>query len=185
MNQASVIWLALSDSSLQSFYESYLSEVQVPVVHFSGALHFPKMTSAHPLMSFPVGLMPNSIYSRIHFVLSNGQTLKNIMPGFSNTFTALQENHKNNYHALCVIAGNFPQLLWAEVLPEFEKMQIPAFAIETYIRQISENFIEQKQDALTGPLIRNDQTTIEMNMRALKNLKLKKIYNSFVEVFNK
>lgn len=183
LKQASIAWLAISDSSISSFFDQYLSSCQISIVHFSGALQDSRIISAHPLMSFPTELMSGSVYSQIHFVLTGINNLQKVLPGFLNSFSLLDEKNKGLYHALCVVSGNFPQLLWSEALPEFEKLGIPTKAVEVYIQQITANFIELKSRALTGPLIRKDTTTIAKNLKSLEKSKLKKIYNSFTEVF--
>lgn len=183
IQSADLIWLAISDSSLVSFFEEHLSDAKAKVVHFSGALHDSRMISAHPLMSFPVKLMPADVYPRIHFALTGSQNLQQVLPGFINSFSLIDEKQKAFYHSLCVVAGNFPQLLWNESLSEFRKLNIPTEAVETYIQQITQNFVQLKENSLTGPLVRKDQVTIEKNLKALENSKLKKIYESFKGVF--
>ncbi len=182
---AEIVWLAISDSALISFYEQHLMGFKGKVVHFSGAIYNPGLVAAHPLMSFPTELLERSIYPKIHFVLSGAKNLDAILPPFKNSFSIIQETDKAFYHALCVIAGNFPQLLWNEVYPEFTKLKIPTEAVDTYVQQISLNFIKLKGEALTGPLIRNDLATIELNLNSLKPSKLKSIYQNFVGVFTK
>lgn len=178
-----LIWLAISDSALVSFFEQHLSGLKVQVVHFSGALHDSRMISAHPLMSFPTELMQAAVYPQIHFALTGTTSLQQALPGFSNSFSLLDEKHKALYHALCVVAGNFPQLLWNESFQGFQNLEIPAAAVETYIKQITENFLQLKSKSLTGPLVRKDYITVEKNLAALENSKLKKIYEAFKGAF--
>ena len=185
MTQAEVIWLAISDSALLSFFDQNLVCFGGKVVHFSGAVQDPRMISAHPLMSFPTQLMEPSLYAKIHFVLSGSDSLDHILPSFENSYSVLDPTDKAFYHALCVIAGNFPQLLWNEVYPEFVKLKIPMEAFDTYVGQTAINFIQNKSHALTGPLVRNDLSTIELNLNSLKSSKLKSLYKNFVEVFRK
>jgi len=179
-----LIWLAISDSALVPFFEEHLLQVKAKVVHFSGALHDARMISAHPLMSFPVELMSAEVYPKIHFALTGASNLQQVLPGLTNSFSLIDEKQKAFYHSLCVVAGNFPQFLWNESLNEFKKLDIPAHAVETYIQQITQNFIQLKEKSLTGPLVRKDQVTIEKNLKALENSKLKKIYESFKGVFS-
>lgn len=183
LQKADLVWLAISDSAVVSFFEEHLSSIKIPVVHFSGALHDSRMISAHPLMSFPVELMKADVYPKIHFALTGASSLHQALPGFQNSFSLLDETQKAFYHALCVITGNFPQLLWNATLHEFRQLNIPPEAVETYIQQITQNFIHLKEKSLTGPLVRKDQVTIEKNLKALENSKLKKIYESFKGVF--
>jgi 2-dehydropantoate 2-reductase len=179
-----LIWLAISDSALVPFFEEHLLQAKAKVVHFSGALHDARMISAHPLMSFPVELMSADVYPKIHFALTGASNLQQVLPGLTNSFSLIDEKQKAFYHSLCVVAGNFPQFLWNESLNEFRKLDIPAHAVETYIQQITQNFIQLKEKSLTGPLVRKDQVTIEKNLKALENSKLKKIYESFKGVFS-
>lgn len=184
IQKADLIWLAISDSALVSFFEQNFSRIQVPVVHFSGALHDQRMISAHPLMSFPEELMSADVYPKIHFALTGAESLQKVFPGFQNSFSLLDKKQKAFYHALCVVAGNFPQFLWNESLHEFNKLNIPSAAVENYIQQITQNFLHLKEKSLTGPLVRHDHITIEKNLNALEKSKLKKIYESFKGVFS-
>ncbi len=185
IKKSSLVWLAISDSALVPFYEEHLTELKKPVVHFSGALFDVRIPSAHPLMSFPRALLDAPTYPKIHFALSGAATLHELMPGFTNSFSIMPEKDKALYHALCVMSGNFPQLLWSETFPQLSQLEIPEAAINLYLTQITENFIKYRSNALTGPLIRRDQNTIEKNLRALTDSKLKKVYQSFVEEFTK
>jgi hypothetical protein len=183
LKKADFIWLAISDSSLLSFYEQHLTTTKAKCIHFSGAFHDERLVSAHPLMSFPDELMKKEVYPSIHFALTGVNSLTEALPHFLNSYSLLPPQDKAFYHALCVITGNFPQLLWSETLKEFEKIKIPHSAIEVYINQITANFIQLKQKSLTGPFIRKDFSTINKNLQALATSKLKLIYQKFVEVF--
>lgn len=183
LSKASVVWLAISDSAIMPFYETYLSSTKSKVVHFSGALNDARLLSVHPLMSFPQELFADTVYENIHFTLTGVTDLKAAMPGFKNPFSILRPEHKALYHALCVVAGNFPQLLWNETLPQFQKLEIPDHAFGNYIKQITENFIQLKQASLTGPFVRKDMSTIEKNKMALVDTNLKNIYQSFAQTF--
>lgn len=184
IQQASSIWLAISDSAILDFYNQHLSSANKTVVHFSGALHDPRLISAHPLMTFANEFFDKSVYEKIHFSLTGTDTLQKALPNFKNSFSLVSAEHKSLYHALCVLAGNFPQLLWNETLKEFRKLNIPDSAVETYIQQVAVNFIQQKEKALTGPLVRKDLKTIESNLQSLAaKTVLKNIYINFNENF--
>lgn len=184
LKKSSLVWLAISDSSLTNFYEDHLVNLSYPVVHFSGALHDSRMLCAHPLMSFPSEFLPNTVYSQIYFALTGCELLSKALPGFNNKFFLLDAVNKSLYHSLCVISGNFPQLLWLETLKNFKKLNVPSEAVDIYIKQITENFINLKEKALTGPFVRKDEKTIESNLSALKeNSKLYSIYQTFFKEF--
>lgn len=184
LNQCDQVWLAISDSSLVSFYETHLATTGLPVTHFSGAFHDERMTCAHPLMSFPQTLLPDTTYPKIHFVINGASSLHDLLPNFSNSFSILDAEKKALYHALCVLAGNFPQLLWNEVAQQMDILKLPPAALDLYIRQITENYLIGKESAITGPLVRKDFNTIEKNISSLKSHhKLNQIYTSFSKEF--
>ena len=184
LQKASVVWLAISDSAIINFYNQHLSSFNKTVVHFSGALNDERLISAHPLMTFTNELFDKSIYQKIHFSLTGASALQKALPNFKNGFSQVQSDHKALYHALCVLTGNFPQLLWNETLKEFRNLNIPDSAVELYIQQVCANFIQQKEKALTGPLVRKDFKTIESNLESLSTkTTLKNIYSSFNENF--
>ncbi|MEQ1723682.1 MAG: DUF2520 domain-containing protein, partial [Pseudobdellovibrio sp.] len=185
LEQSSIVWLAISDSSLVEFYETHLKNSNKTVVHFSGALNNSKMLCAHPLMSFPAELLPTDVYSKIHFALSNFNNLEQALPSFKNAFKIMNSQDKALYHALCVLAGNFPQMLWNEVSEKMQQLEIPESALDLYVKQITENYLNYKNKAITGPIIRKDEKTILANLESLKNeTRLKNIYSSFNKEFN-
>ena len=193
---ADIIWLAVSDSAIESVYlekikptlqKAKTSERRSPrVVHFSGARHFSELCSAHPLMSFGLELYKPDVYERIHFAVTGAENLSDLLPGFENSFIHLEPEQKPLYHALCVLAGNFPQMLWAQTQREFKALGFPEDAANVYIRQITENFLHNGAAAITGPHVRGDTETIEKNLAALSQLpNLKNIYSAFTENFYK
>lgn len=186
LNKTDTALLAIKDDAVISFYETHLEKLNIRSVHFSGALHDSRLISAHPLMSFTNELLPDEVYPQIHFTLSGVEKLTDIFPHFNNNYSLITPEQKPLYHALCVIAGNFPQLLWLETLSEMKKLNLPPAAFELYLQQITQNFIKYKNESLTGPLVRKDLKTIEKNINALKNQKkLQNIYQTFVQEFLK
>lgn len=189
LNETQIVWLAISDSSLSSFFAQHLSDFNGPVVHFSGALTHAQMISAHPMMSFSTTCFSESVYKKIHFVIDQEKPLQTLFPGCENSYSFIQPEQKAFYHSLCVLTGNFPQLIWKEALPALQALQIPDSAFATYIHQVSENFIQQQGSAVTGPFVRKDFQTIETNLTALSEQKtvssekLKNIYSAFMKEF--
>ena len=180
LNKAQKVLLAIKDDSLVSFYETHLEKNQIPTVHFSGALYDSRLIGAHPLMSFTPELLPESVYHKIHFALDTQNQLEDILPCFKNPYTFIKPEQKPLYHALSVLTGNFPQLIWNETFAEFHKLNIPNSALELYLQQIASNFINSKTEALTGPIVRKDLNTIQKNMSAIQNQsKLHSIYQIF------
>jgi 2-dehydropantoate 2-reductase len=183
--QATHIWLAISDSAIIPFYEKYLIGHDAAVIHFSGALHDPRLISAHPLMSFANEIYADDFYPQIHFALTGTDSLCKALPGFTNPHFHLKPELKPLYHALCVTSGNFPQMLWNEVHKIAADQKMPAEAFDLYIQQITQNFLNLKQAAITGPIARKEAATINKNIDALAGTPLQSIYQSFTKEFLK
>ncbi len=182
--QANIVWLAISDSAIVSFYEKYLLGFDLTAVHFSGALHDERILCAHPLMTFSEHIYSDDVYSQIQFAITGFKKLTEAMPNFENSFFQVAATDKPLYHALCVVSGNFPQMLWSEVSKICAEKNIPFSAFEIYLRQITKNFISEGSAALTGPFARRDLRTIEKNKSALPQ-PLKNIYSQFQTEFLK
>ncbi len=187
--KADLIWLAISDSQIVPFYEAHLAgkiKAHCKVVHFSGALNDARLMAAHPLMTFGPEHYSEVTYEKIQFGLTGSEhfqiTLQEVLPGFKNSFFAVPADIKPLYHALCVVAGNFPQMLWKEVRQQCLEKAIPFSAFEVFLNTSLQNFLNDPEHALTGPFARKDLSTIEKNTQALDK-PLKHIYQTFNEEF--
>lgn len=183
LQKASIVWLAISDTAIVPFYEKFLAGLDHTVVHFSGALHDVRMVSAHPMMSFPTELMKPENYAAISFAVTGVDSLAKALPNFSNSSFQISAEQKALYHSLCVVAGNFPQMLWSESAKKFSELGVPSSAFQTYITQVLNNYLALGEKSVTGPIARKDMVTIEKNQHALTGSKLKSIYQSFVKEF--
>ena len=184
VQSADLIWLAISDQAITPFYEKYIEGSDIPTVHFSGAYHDARILSCHPLMTFGNELYEDTVYNQIAFAITGSEHLKDMMPGFDNRYFVLSPELKPLYHALCVVCGNFPQLLWNESSKISQQHQIPFKYFEQLIQFSLKNFMQQGSLALTGPIARKDLPTIEKNQKALP-APLKSIYASFEKEFLK
>lgn len=182
--ESDFVWLAISDSAIVSFYEKYINGFDCTVVHFSGALQDTRILSAHPLMTFADEIYSDEIYKKITFAITGFENLSEALPGFENPFFKISAQDKPLYHALCVVAGNFPQMLWSEVSKTCLQKNIPFEAFNLFLRQSLENFVWSGASAITGPIARNDLATVEKNKAALPS-KLKNIYSVFSSEFLK
>lgn len=186
VQSATHIWLAISDDQITTFYEQKLKEHlndQQTVVHFSGSVFHEKIFSAHPLMTFSTEKYNLDIYNKIQFALFNQKiSLGALMPGFTNHCFQILPQDKQLYHALCVAAGNLPQMIWSQVLTAAESINIPESALNIYINTVTHNFIHLGSKAVTGPLVRKDLKTVKSNLNSLKNKssELYSIYKSFI-----
>jgi 2-dehydropantoate 2-reductase len=91
---------------------------------------------------------------------------------------------KAYYHSLCVMANNFTTLLWQKFFKELStQCQIPAQAALPFLQQTLLNLQHQHTTALTGPLARNDQVTINQNLQALTGDPFHAVYAAFVQAY--
>lgn len=176
------ILLAISDSALENFHRLHLDGLEKTVVHFSGALAFSEMVGTHPLMTFGTELYAEDFYRQIHFVLDVDKKISEILPGLTNPSSYLAREKKPLYHALCVMGGNFTTLLSQKMIKEFTALGLDPEASHLYMRQIVENVFADPHGALTGPLARRDQASVQRNLDALAQDPYQKIYQAFLQM---
>jgi len=177
---ASHVLLLVSDDAIASLPKRYPVLRHKTLVHFSGALGIPGIAGAHPLMTFGRDLYSLQAYQSIPFMLDQGLSLSEVLPGLPNPHSHIAVEHKAQYHALCVIAGNFPQILWQAVNQRFAGLGLGEGMLEPYLRQVLDNFLANPGTALTGPLARGDQGTIARNLKSLQGDALQPLYQSLV-----
>lgn len=177
----SCVALAISDDALGPFIEQNLKTFTGKILHFSGSWHRDGLLSAHPLMSFGPDLYAADFYPRIHFSLTGFASLREVFPDWSNPFTQISAEQKPLYHALCVLGGNFPVLLWNKMETDLKAMGLPEESTRLYIQRVSENYLKMGPRALTGPLVRKDESTIQKNLAALSLDPWEKVYRAFRE----
>lgn len=182
LSDASTVALAISDDALGSFIDGSLRSFGGRIVHFSGSWHREGILSAHPLMSFGTELYPGDFYPKIHFSLTGTDSLRDLFPDWANSFSKISAEQKPLYHALCVLGGNFPVLLWNKMESDLKAMGLPEEGIRLYIQRVSDNYLKMGSLALTGPLVRKDETTIQKNLAALAPDPWEKVYRAFREV---
>jgi len=185
LRNASVLLLLIKDSEIESFYKEHSFVNSKPCIHFSGSMNVPGVPSFHPLCTFGDELYTLAEYEKIAFICEEGA------PAFEETFPRLPNPHytikpeqKALYHALCVMAGNFSCILWQKLFSDFEnKLGLPTSAAVPYMERLFKNLEKNPSTALTGPLQRNDITTLQSNINALNDDSYQKVYKSFVELF--
>jgi predicted short-subunit dehydrogenase-like oxidoreductase (DUF2520 family) len=179
---ASHVLLLVSDGAIGHFVADHPILQGKTLVHCSGALSIPGVAGAHPLMTFGEELYHLDRYRKIPFAVESPWGFEEILPGLPNPHWSVEPDQKALYHALCVMAGNFPQILWRAVADRLEQdLAIDTGAMEPYLRQVLENFLSAPARALTGPLARGDHSTVERNLAALDGDPLHSLYQSFSE----
>jgi hypothetical protein len=131
-------------------------------------------------MTFGNELQELDHYRAIPFLVEDGCRFEDLLPGLPNPSHSLRTEQKALYHALCVMAGNFPQLLWQAAGRRLgEQLRLPQAVLEPYLRQTLENHLRDPEGALTGPLARGDEGTMARNLAALGDDPLADLYRAF------
>jgi len=185
VDNAERVLLLVSDHAIQTLLKENPFLHGKRLIHCSGALSLPGVIGAHPLMTFADNLYELETYQSIPFMLDAGQVFEEVFPGLSNLHFSIKAEDKARYHAMCVLAGNFSQVLWKGISDRFEQqLDLPAETLQPYLKQLVENFIQAPETALTGPLARDDHTTIERNLDSLDGDLLQDLYRAFIRFYN-
>ena len=160
---------AIGDSSIAKLSEHFLNSAKT-LVHFSGALELPGVCAAHPLMTFGPELGEVSWYRSIPFVLDQGKTLRELLPGLENPSWQIPSGQRAFYHALCSLAGNSTFLLWRKIGDEFEnRLNLPRALLAPFLHQVVVNSSSNTPQGFTGPVARGDWPTVQRHLEALES----------------
>lgn len=184
-SNASHVLVLIKDDAIESFIKTYLFNCSAMIIHCSGSLVTSYAYGAHLLYCFNDQLYDLQQYLTIPFIVDDDAPEFSILfPGLSNTYVRLKKAMKAKYHALCVLSGNFSCLLWQKLFTDFEEeLQIPPTFAHPYLQQQMQNLLHDHSRALTGPLTRNDQQTLQKNIQALAHDPFQAIYESFVTCY--
>lgn len=182
LNRCDAILLLVSDSAIKEV--SLLMPKGPVLVHFSGSLVLDNIYGCHPLMTFSHDLYGPYEYAHIPFVVEDSVELfQQIFPFLPNKVFAIKKDQKALYHAMCVIAGNFSTIIWSKVLEKFDEMELSSDILWPYLERVLKNCQLDIKSALTGPLVRKDQETIEKNLSSLANDPYQKVYQVMLETW--
>ena len=184
LGNAPVILLAISDDALEPFLADHPGLAGRTVAHFSGSRVLPGAAGLHPLMTFGPKPYDLATYRSIPFVTERGgPSFTDVFPGLPNPSWSIPPEEKPLYHALCVMAGNFPTLLWSKVTGEFEdRLGLPGDILRPYLARTLENTFRDPGRALTGPLARGDRGTVRNNLAALGDDPYAAVYRAFARI---
>lgn len=179
-NHADHILLLISDDAIEAFIENNPLLLDKSLIHCSGALNSQHSQGCHPLMTFGDSLYSKSFYSGIPFICDEGFDFKQTFPLLENTHYSLPQAKKASYHALAVMAGNFPQFIWQSVFATVEKnLELPHTILHPFIQQSLLNSFASPAQAPTGPFVRGDRKTIARHKQALNSTDMIDLYNAF------
>ncbi len=176
-NHANVL-LAIRDDAIVSFYDEHNSDKNI-FIHFSGVINHPEILGFHPLMTFTDRLYNATVYPEIHFVGAHSPALFQVhFPKFKNTYHQIQPEQKALYHALCVLSGNGTTLLWQLASLELKELGIAPQALHPYLKQVSEQILQQSPGRFTGPWYRGDEKTNHAHIQTLLGHDLEKLFTT-------
>ena len=177
------VFLLIKDDAIAGFIEEHPGLKEMNPIHFSGSLYVENIPSIHPLMTFSKELYTLEKYQTIPFIHEKGKvSLSDILPELPNPSRAMDFGKKSLYHSLCVLSGNFTTMLWQKAFSDFQdKLELDSELLIPYMEQTFENLKSNWADALTGPLARKDNATIERNMNALEGDLYREVYKSFAD----
>lgn len=184
VGNADRVLLLVSDSAIGELLKQYPFLHDKQLVHCSGTLNLPGVAGVHPLMTFAEASYDLETYQSIPFVVEEGQDFARLFPALPNRSFTIRTDDKALYHAMCVMAGNFSQLLWKGVSERFGRhLELPVESLYPYIRQLASNFSRAPGSSLTGPLVRNDTETVRNNLSALAGDPMQDLYRAFVKYY--
>jgi predicted short-subunit dehydrogenase-like oxidoreductase (DUF2520 family) len=182
------VLLLISDKNIDEFILTHKNLLTERIlVHCSGSLISEYAYTAHPPMTFSYELYTLSEYLEIPFVIEKeGPAFERLLPGLPNAHFAIPRADKMYYHALCVMANNFSTLLWQKFFNELQnKFNIPKEAGLPYLKHTFNNIKKNHQTALTGPLSRNDEKTLQNDLQALSGDAFHSVFQSFIDAYKR
>ena len=185
---ATHILLLISDKNIDEFILAHQTVFADRIlIHCSGSLISANAHSAHPPMTFSHELYTLSEYLEIPFVIEKeGPAFADLLPGLPNPHFAFSRADKMYYHALCVMANNFTTLLWQKFFNEMQnKFNIPKAAGLPYLKHTFNNIQKNHQTALTGPLSRGDEQTLQNDLQALTGDAFATVFQSFIDAYKR
>ena len=179
------VFLLISDAAIESFIQQNACLSNKRCVHFSGSVVTEFAFGVHPLMTFGPELYTLSIYQAIPWMIEqSAPPFASLFPGLSNASFVLDVNKKAYYHALCVLSNNFTTLLWQKFFNSMAvEFNLPKASLMPIFERTMKNIAHDHEMALTGPLVRDDQVTIERNLAALADDPFQMVYQAFVTAY--
>lgn len=170
------VLLAVRDDAIQEVLKLLCLEQDQVAVHFSGALRFCGAVSCHPLVSFSGGLHDLGFYKKIYFAIEQGVDFEQVFPELSNPCFVVGGDMAGFYHSLLVLKASLDYFLNPQLFVEFEKRGWPKEGLMTFIESLKRSLNTDGAEFGTGPLLRQDQITIENNLNSLTGHPLKELY---------
>jgi len=177
------VFLLIKDSAIAPFIAANPFLKGRKLIHFSGSLIVPGTYAMHPFRPLAARPLTLAEYRAMPFALEPGVSLKRLVPEFGNPVFRVRRADKPLYHALCVLGGNLPVLLWGKAAGDLaKKFGVSPAQAARYFRASLENFAADPERALTGPIVRRDRATIAAGVRALGRDPYARVYSLFARI---
>jgi predicted short-subunit dehydrogenase-like oxidoreductase (DUF2520 family) len=192
LKEVSLVWILVSDRAIAEV-SSRLKEIapELTYLHASAATEVKNTLTLHPLQTIGPDLYSLSIYEKTPFVFIREEWIahldlkETLLQSFSNPTFEIKNENRTLYHAYCVMVANFPQMLWGTIFDEAKnKLDQDSNLFGPLLAQAAQNFLSHGKDALTGPLVRGDQATLQKHESVLAGSPLLPIYQNFVSLFS-
>ncbi len=132
--------------------------------------------SFHPAQSFPEKGMPPSRFRGVSFGLEGDRQALDVACGLIRVLGGhpiiLSARAKPLYHAACIMASNYPVILWQAAAGLLERAGMTRRQAVRLIVPLAEGTLRtvkklDPEGALTGPIVRGDLGTVKAHLEAL------------------
>ncbi len=168
---ADIVLLAVSDRVIAELAERvHAANCDTAIVHFSAVVDAQHAGVLHPPIAFPPEPLSSDFLKSIPFVqIEGGVRFGDIFPKWTNPVFTINGEDRALYHAILVLAGNLPQLLWskAAAVLDHEAGLDPMAILQPYIASNAELLKGYPAPTFGGPVARRDEVTIAANLAAL------------------
>lgn len=194
LRESTCVWLLVSDQAIAQVYSNIADRSKgfiFSCFHSSAALSHPHAVTIHPLQTFGPEFYSLAVYEATVFTLIQEEQIHSVqqrdalLSAFGNPVQIICETERTLYHAYCSMIANFPQILWSAVFSEMRKTShFDSSAFKPLLIQAVSNFISYGDTALTGPLVRGDEASVQKHLVALSTGPLALIYQNFVALYS-
>jgi len=188
VDTSDIIFVAVQDDNIKSVWESICPRAGGKIVsHFSGVYsseifeqhekYNAKCCSIHPMFAFSDKYNSYKELDKVNFVMEGDEKaldiMKDILNKTGNKVHIINTAAKAKYHAAAALASNHMIALFRQssyLLMEcgFDKMSAEEILKPLVAGNIESLLKKGCEDALTGPIIRNDVNTVSLHLDALK-----------------
>jgi len=184
--QSSHVLILINDDAIEPFIHDHLQHAShAYLIHCSGHLTSSQAIGAHPLMTFSKSLYSLATYQAVPFIVDeDAPSFKALFPALNNPTVRINKQVKQKYHAICALSGGLTSYLWQQLFDRFEtEFALPKEMAFPYLKQQVLNVLQDANQALTGPIVRGDQQTIQSHLHVLQQDALLPVYQAFIASF--